>query len=418
MNLRYNITLAFTSFRRNPLRTMLTGLGIVISIASVIVVISSAQGVKGFLIGQFEQFGSNFIQTEPRVPNTGSINSGESQEAMALGTVITTLTIDDAMAIRRLPNIITNYAAVIGQAVATSALDKKTVMLYGVSGTFLDIDRGKMDQGRFFTEEEDASMTRVAVLGSGVAEKLYGDQSPVGQVIKLKNKNFTVIGTFEPRGAILGFSFDDMVYLPVQTLQKQILGVDYVQAITSTYRDKSKLQITKADIEDLLRSRHNIDREDPDKDDFIVSTMDEVTDILDTVIGGFTILLVALAAISLIVGGVGIMNIMYVSVLERTFEIGLRKAVGATRKQVLRQFLMEAVLVTMLGGITGIVIGVSVSYLISVAAGVLGFAWKFVVPAYSVILSVGFSVLCGLVFGLYPARRAADLDPIEALRKE
>lgn len=400
------------------MRTMLTGLGIVISIAAVIIVISAAQGVKGFLIGSFEQFGSNFIQTEPRVPNTGSIQSGESQEAMAMGTVVTTLTLDDAAAIRRLPNIITNYSAVIGQAVATSSYDKKTVLLYGVSGTFLDIDRGQIDRGRFFTEEEDASLARVALLGSGVAEKLYGDQNPLGQIIKIKNKNFTIIGTFEPRGAILGFNFDDMVYLPVQTLQKQIMGIDHVQAITSAYKDKSKVHITKVDIEELLRDRHNIDRADPDKDDFIVSTMDEVTDILDTIIGGFTILLVALAAISLIVGGVGIMNIMYVSVLERTFEIGLRKAVGATRKQILRQFLNEAVMVTLFGGITGIIIGVSVSYLISVVAGTLGFSWKFVVPAYSVVLSVGFSVACGLIFGIYPARKAAALDPIEALRHE
>ncbi|KKT17841.1 MAG: Macrolide export ATP-binding/permease protein MacB [Parcubacteria group bacterium GW2011_GWB1_43_66] len=418
MNSKQYISLAFTSFRRNLLRTLLTGLGIVISIASVIIVISSAQGVKGFLIGSFEQFGSNLIQTETRVPNTGSINSGQSQEAMALGTVVTTLTVDDMEAVRRLPNIKTTYAAQIGQAVATSEYDKKTVMIYGVSGTFLDIDTGKIDRGRFFTEEEDASLARVAVLGSNVAQDLYGDQNPVGQTIKIKNRNFTIIGTFSPRGAILFFNYDDIVFMPVQTLQKQVLGINHVSAITSSYIDKSKVKTTAADIEELLRDRHNIDRANPDKDDFIVQTMDDVASTLDTIIGGFTILLVALAAISLVVGGVGIMNIMFVSVLERTFEIGLRKAVGATRKQVLRQFLMEAVMVTLFGGITGIVLGVTISYLISVAADYLGFAWKFVVPAYSLILSVGFSVACGLVFGIYPARRAADLDPIEALRHE
>ncbi|MDP3986457.1 MAG: ABC transporter permease [Candidatus Veblenbacteria bacterium] len=419
VNLVRNINLAFTSFRRNILRTMLTGLGIVISIASVIIVISSAQGVKGFLIGQFESFGSNLIQTEPRVPHTGSVNSGESQEAMALGTVITTLKLSDMEAIRSLPNIETTYAAHIGQVVATSPYDKKTVMLYGVSGTFLDIDTGSIAEGgRFFTEEEDASLARVAVLGAGVAEDLYGDQNPVGQVIKLKNKNFTIIGIFEPRGAVLFFNLDDMVYVPVQTLQKQVLGIDYVSAITSKYQDKARVPATVVNIEELLRDRHNIDRDDPEKEDFVVQTMDDVAGTLDNIIGGFTILLVALAAISLIVGGVGIMNIMYVSVLERTFEIGLRKAVGATRKQILRQFLLEAVLVTMFGGFTGIVIGVGVAYLISVVAGVLGFAWKFVVPLYSVALAVGFSVACGLVFGLYPARRAAELDPIEALRRE
>ncbi|MBI5466025.1 MAG: ABC transporter permease [Candidatus Kerfeldbacteria bacterium] len=418
MNIRHYISLALTTFRRNVLRTMLTGLGIVISIASVIIVISSAQGVKGFLIGQFEQFGSNLIQTEPRVPNTGSIHSGQSQEAMALGTVITTLTINDMKAIRRLPNIAHNYAAVMGQVVATSPYDKKTVMLYGVSGTYLEVDNGKIDKGRFFTEAEDDSLTRLVVLGAGVADKLYGDQNPVGQAIKLKNKNFTVIGTFKPRGAVLFFNLDDAIYVPVQTLQKQILGINYLHGITSKYKDKAKLRSTVADIEELLRDRHNIERDSPDKDDFTVQTMDDVTTTLDTVIGGFTILLVALAAISLIVGGVGIMNIMYVSVLERTFEIGLRKAVGATRRQILRQFLMEAVLITLWGGVTGIVAGVSVAYLISLAANFLGYVWEFVVPLYSVVLAVGFSVACGLIFGLYPARRAAQLDPIEALRQE
>jgi len=320
--------------------------------------------------------------------------------------------------VRRLPNIKTTYAAQIGQAVATSEYDKKTVMIYGVSGTFLDIDTGKIDRGRFFTEEEDASLARVAVLGSNVAQDLYGDQNPVGQTIKIKNRNFTIIGTFSPRGAILFFNYDDIVFMPVQTLQKQVLGINHVSAITSSYIDKSKVKTTAADIEELLRDRHNIDRANPDKDDFIVQTMDDVASTLDTIIGGFTILLVALAAISLVVGGVGIMNIMFVSVLERTFEIGLRKAVGATRKQVLRQFLSEAVMVTLFGGIIGIIIGVSVSYLISFIADILGFAWKFVIPAYSVVLAVGFSVACGLIFGLYPARRAAELDPIEALRHE
>lgn len=418
MNNRQYISLAFNSFRRNLLRTMLTGLGIVISIASVIIVISSAQGVKGFLMSTFEQFGSNIIQTETRVPDTGDVNSGESAQAMALGTVITTLTIDDMNAMRRLPNIKNNYAAQFGQAVITSEYDKKTVMIYGVSGSFLSVDNGVIDRGRFFTEEEDDSLARVVVLGSNVATDIFGDQNPIGQTVKIKNRNFKVIGIFVPRGAVLVFNFDDLIYMPVQTLQKQILGIDHVQAITSSYKNKSKVVETVADIEELLRDRHNIDRENPEKDDFIVQTMDDVSSILDTIIGGFTILLVALAAISLIVGGVGIMNIMFVTVLERTFEIGLRKAVGATRQQILRQFLSEAVMVTVFGGISGIIIGVSVSYLISFVAGLLGFAWKFVVPAYSVILAVGFSVACGLIFGLYPARRAADLDPIEALRRE
>lgn len=416
---RYSITLAFASFRRSLTRTALTALGIVIAIAAVIIVISSAQGVKGFLLGQFEQFGSNLIQVETRVPNTGSINSGESQQAQAFGTVITTLTLDDMKAIRRLPNIAGNYAGQLGQVVATSPIAKKTVNLFGVTASVMTVDeQGKIEHGRMFTQEEDDAEARVVVLGYDVAHDLFGDANPVGQVVKLKNKNFAVIGTFARRGAALFFNFDGVIYVPMQTLQKQVLGTDYVTFITNKYRDKSRAAVTAADIEARLAARHNIDYDKPDKFDFTVQTMDDVTSTLDTVIGGFTLLLIALAAISLIVGGVGIMNIMYVSVLERTFEIGLRKAVGATRQQILRQFLAEAVLVTCLGGVVGIILGVVVSYLISFTAGLLGFAWAFVVPAYGVFLSVGFCVACGLAFGLYPARHAAALDPIEALRHE
>ena len=222
----------------------------------------------------------------------------------------------------------------------------------------------------------------------------------------------------EPRGGMLFFDYDVYVYVPIRTLQKQLMGIDYVSFVASQYRDKDKLASTIDDFSYLLRVRHNIPLDDPDKDDFIITSNEDVLDIFNTVIGGFTILLVALACISLIVGGVGIMNIMYVSVLERTFEIGLRKAVGARREQILKQFLVEAVLITGLGGVTGIIVGSIISYLISFVASYLGFAWGFSVPLYSIILAVGFSAATGLIFGLYPARRAADLNPIEALRYE
>ncbi|MFA4818503.1 MAG: ABC transporter permease [Patescibacteria group bacterium] len=418
MNIKDYIKLSFVSFRRNLTRTMLTGLGIVISIASVIIVISAAQGVKGLIIGQFDAFGSNLLQTETRVPSTGKPSSAQSHQAQALGTVITTLTLDDMTAIRRLPNIVTNYAGQISQAVATSPTAKKTVMVYGVSPTYLDIDTGQIAGGRFFTAAEDNSLARVVALGSEVATDLFGNVDPIGQVIKLKNKNYEVIGTFESRGASLFFNFDTVVYIPIQTLQKQLLGVDYISAITSQYRDQAQLAATIASVEDLLRARHQLDSNEPDQDDFMVQSNQDVTNTLDTIIGGLTVLLVALALISLVVGGVGIMNIMYVSVLERTFEIGLRKAVGARSKEILRQFLTEAVLVTIMGGIVGVTGGVLVSYLISVVAFSQGFNWVFAVPLYSIFLATGISFVCGLVFGLYPARQAANLDPIEALRKE
>ena len=402
-------------FRRHLVRSLLTGLGIVIGIAAVIIVISAGQGLKGFLVSQFESFGANLLQVETRLPATS-----QADEVMArgFGAVVTTLTLDDMMAMRTHPNIVSNYAGQIGQEVATGPGTRKTVNIFGSTATVLDIDTAKVGQGRFFTDEEDLSLARVVVLGSKAAADLFGNSNPIGQYIKLRQQNFKVIGVMEPRGGMLFFDYDVYVYVPIRTLQKQLMGIDYVSFVASQYRDKDKLASTIDDFSYLLRVRHNIPLDDPDKDDFIITSNEDVLDIFNTVIGGFTILLVALACISLIVGGVGIMNIMYVSVLERTFEIGLRKAVGARREQILKQFLVEAVLITGLGGVTGIIVGSIISYLISFVASYLGFAWGFSVPLYSIILAVGFSAATGLIFGLYPARRAADLNPIEALRYE
>ncbi len=411
------IKIALRQFRRNLLRSMLTGLGIVIGIAAVIIVISAGQGMKGFILEQFNQFGTNFLEVETRVPSTGSIESGGSVMARATGTVITTLTLDDMEAIRKIPNIRSVYGGQFAQDIAVAPNgNKKTVNIFSTTSTMLEIDNSKLAAGRFYTEEEDISLAKVVVLGSNLARDLFEDVDPVGQKIKIKQYNFEVIGVFEPRGFVF-MDYDSFVYMPIRTLQKQILGIDYISFVIGQYEDKDKLPETVADVKALMRERHNIDPEDPDKDDFIVSTSEDVEDILDTILGGFTILLIALAAISLIVGGVGIMNIMLVSVLERTFEIGLRKALGAKRQQILKQFLTEAI-ITGLGGISGIIIGVVISLLISVGAASLGFVWPFAVPLYGIILAVGFSTICGLVFGIYPARRAANLDPIEALRYE
>ncbi len=412
------IKTALRQFRRNLSRSLLTGLGIVIGIAAVIIVISAGQGMRGFILAQFNSFGTNILQVETRVPSTGSIESGQSQIAQTTGTVITTLTLDDMMAIRKAPNIRTNYAGLFGQEVILAPNgNKKTANIMGASATVLEIDTSKVSNGRFYTEEDDSGLNRVVVLGSTIARDLFGDGDPVGQRIKIKQRNFEVIGVMETRGFVF-LDYDSFVYMPVRTLQKQVLGVDYVNFILSQYEDKDKIDGTKADIEALMRERHNIDPQDHDKDDFVVSTSEDIEGVLDTVLGGLTLLLIALAVISLIVGGVGIMNIMFVSVLERTFEIGLRKALGARRKQILRQFLTEAVIITCLGGVSGIIIGVVISLLISFGAASQGFVWPFVVPLYGIVLAVGFSTICGLVFGLYPARRAANLDPIEALRYE
>ena len=314
MNLIQHFHQATRSLLRNMLRSMLTTLGIVIGIAAVIIIISAGQGVRSLIVGQFESFGSNLIQVETKVPLSGGTQSDEAQ-ARGFGVVITTLTLDDAAAIRKLPNIKQNYAGQIGQAIATAEGQKKTINIYGFSSGLFDIDTGSIASGRIFTNEDDQSMARVAILGHEVATDLFGDTDPVGKTIKIKNKNFDIIGVFAPRGGAAFFNLDAFVYVPIRTLQKQIVGIDYVSFITNQYKDKSQVESTLLDIEDLLRRRHSIEpliEGNKDKDDFRVSTLDEAVGTLDTILGGFSILLIALAAISLIVGGVGITNIMYV----------------------------------------------------------------------------------------------------------
>jgi putative ABC transport system permease protein len=249
-----------------------------------------------------------------------------------------------------------------------------------------------------------------------MAEKLFGDADPIGQYIQIRREKFEVIGVMAPRGAVMFIDFDDFVYLPIRTLQKRLMGVDYVTMLVHQLVDKNLADDTAAEATYIIRNNHDIT--DEARDDFRTSTMTEALDTLKTVTGAITLLLLAIVVVSLVVGGVGIMNIMYVIVSERTAEIGLRKAVGATYNQIMQQFLLESILITLIGGIVGTLIGIALSWLIAVGATAYGLAWQFIIPLKAFVVAFLFSVIFGVVFGLYPARRAAKLDPIEALRSE
>jgi len=227
-----------------------------------------------------------------------------------------------------------------------------------------------------------------------------------------------VIGVLAERGSAFFFNLDDMIYVPLRTFQKRIMGVDYVTFAVAKMNDPSQGQQTQLDLTRIMREQHGIATDDFDKDDFAVNTMDEAADMLGNVVRGITFLLVALVCISLAVGGVGIMNIMYVSVAERTFEIGLRKSVGADRRAILWQFLFEALLITFSGGVVGIIFGAILAYLVAILARSYGLAWIYHISLFSIFIAVGFSGLIGFIFGLYPARKAAALNPIDALRRE
>lgn len=433
------INMSFNSMRASKMRTALTILGIVIGITSVIIVYSAGEGIRGLLYKQIETFGTDIIQTEVKVPTGKRGTSGNSQSAMALaqGVQITTLTVEDMEDVKKAPNIKNGYAAVMGQEQISYQNILKKSLIFGVSSSYLDIDKSKIDYGRFYTEAEDKSKALVVVLGSKMKDILFGDSDAIGKYVKIRKSKFNVVGVLKEKGSVMGLDFDSMVYVPTRTLQKRIMGIDNITYMVHQLYDLNLADEAAEEARLVIRQNHNIDSvllktipgevkvkvlgegdTDTTNDDFRVVTMAESMDILDNVMGAVTLLLLAIVAISLIVGGVGIMNIMYVVVTERTAEIGLRKAVGAKYDDILKQFLIESVFITILGGIVGIILGVFLSYLISFGAKLYGLDWVFSVPLKAYFVSLGFSVFFGIVFGVYPAKKAAILNPIDALRVE
>jgi len=315
---------------------------------------------------------------------------------------------------KEIPNIKEAYAANISQQIVKKGNERGQQMIYGVSASYIDIDKSTIAEGRFFDESEDRGAQKVVVLGSKVKTKFFGEDEAIGKTLKIGKDNYTVVGIMAERGGVMFFDFDDLMYVPVKTMQKKMLGIDYISAIITEVEDPSRIDETAEEIKYILRDRH--DAPTPDKEDFRVTTMAEAQEMIDIILNGVTLLLIAIAAISLLVGGVGIMNVMYVAVVERTFEIGLRKAIGAKNADIMSQFLFEAVIITILGGSFGFLLGAGLSFLVSVGAQQAGYTWGFHLSIVSIILAIGFSIFIGIIFGLYPAKKAANLDPIKALR--
>lgn len=414
--------------KNNKARTALTVLGIVIGIASVIIVFSAGEGINGLVLNQIESFGTDIIETETKVPTMRKGIQAELQTAssIAQGVQITTLTLDDMTEINKLPNIKSSYAGILSQEQVSYGNELRKAFVFGASASYIEIDKSEIGEGRFFTEAEDKSLEQVVVLGYKMKNKLFGESDSLGKSIKIRKEKFRVIGIMKERGAVMTMDFDDYVYAPIRTLQKKLMGIDHVLYMVHQIENLNLAEQTADQIIWLLRTRHNIVAPESDasgkistnKDDFRVMTMKEMLKILDTITNAITLLLLAIVAISLVVGGVGIVNVMYVVVTERTKEIGLRKAVGAQYKDIMLQFLVESILITIIGGIIGIIIGVAVSYFISLGAHYFGLDWRFFIPLKAYFIALGFSSFFGILFGIYPARLAARMDPIEALRHE
>lgn len=412
---------AIRGIRLNPSRTFLTTLGIMIGIGTVIIVLSAGEGFKSYINAQVDAFGSNTIIIETSVPSStkdrsNSNSSNEANSSASIAVPITTLKSKDVTDIKNIPNVKNAYGASVGQQIVTYKNVSKNGFIFGANASRFDIDKGIIAKGRSYSEQEDKSLSQVAILGNDMAIDLFGDDDPVGKLIRIGNYNFEVIGVYEPRGS-LGFSNEDeQIFIPLSTLQKKIQGIDYLFYSIVQLEDNKKADTTSLDIEDVLRSNHYIS--DPSKDDFKVQTQEESLGTFETILSAITFLLIAIASISLIVGGVGVMNIMYVIVTERIGEIGLKKALGARNKDIMYEFLIESILLTIVGGVVGIIGGAFFSFLISKIAKGAGLEWDFIVPIWGIVLSVSISAIIGIIFGVFPAKNAANLNPIEALNKE
>lgn len=392
-------------------RSFLTVLGIVIGVAGVIIIISLGAGAQSLVLSEITKIGTNLIGILPG-------KSNEKGPPVALyGVQITTLTLDDVKALsdkNAFPHIVAVSGAVTGSATVVWGNQNVDTNFTGTMSAITKIRDIQIENGRFFDDRENNA--NVVVLGQDVKQELFGNSDPIGQVVKVKNVPFSIIGVLKKQGAAGFQNLDDMVYLPVTIAQQQILGIKHLQAVNAKVDDTVNLQSTIDEIKIVLRERHHI--KNPANDDFTVGNLADAVKILTQVTDALRLFLAVMAGIALIVGGIGIMNIMLVTVAERTREIGLRKAVGATNQVIRNQFLLESGIITLFGGILGIILGSLISFLIAIGARLAGFNWEYIILPTSIFLAVGVSILTGVVFGLYPAFKASNLDPIAALRYE
>ena len=409
------IRISVIALLANKARSFLTMLGIIIGVGAVIVIMAVGAGAQSLILAQVKTLGTNLI---------GILPGGSEEEgppASMMGIAITTLTYDDAMALKEKKNV-PNIVELVGYSknVGTVSYNSNTyeTNLSGCTSGFIEVEDGKVAEGRFFTKEEERSLARVAVLGHTVKQELFGDSDTIGKKIKIKKHHFEIIGVMKERGTVAFQDYDDQVFIPIKTMQKLIAGVNHLSMIRAKVDHGDNIERAMEDVKITLRERHEITDTSGTSDDFTVRSAAEALDMVSTVTNALRYFLAAMAALSLIVGGIGIMNIMLISVTERTREIGLRKAVGANNFNIMSQFLLEAVTVTVLGGMVGIIGGAALSFLIAMVAQFLGYDWSFIVSPASIMLAVGVSTAVGLVFGIYPARKASLLDPIEALHYE
>ena len=405
MKVGSTLNIALRALRRNKMRSVLTALGIIIGVAAVIAMVGIGNGAKAQVEAQIASLGQNVILIFSGSTTSSGIRTGWGQAG--------TLKIEDAEAIRReVPGIIAVSEEVVSTTQVAAGNQNWFTRIYGESADYFDIRQWPLADGSPYTDQDVRSANKVCVIGRTTASQIYGNEDPVGQILRIKNVPFTVMGVLTAKGlSTQGVDQDDIVIMPYTSAMKRVVGGTTLRNINVQVGDGSQINAAQQQIIALLRQRHNI-RPGRD-DDFTVRNQQEIADAATATTEVMTWLLASIAFVSLVVGGIGIMNIMLVSVTERTREIGTRMAVGAHGSDILMQFLIEAVTLSFAGGIIGIVLGIGASKIMSAYAH-----WPTLISIGSIILSFGLSTLVGVFFGFYPARKAAALDPIEALRYE
>jgi putative ABC transport system permease protein len=401
------IRVAFRALVRNKMRAALTMLGIIIGVSAVIAMVSIGQGAQASVQAQIESIGTNLLFVSAGAQNVGGVRSGTGD------TGTNTLTVEDLDAIKReVPSVSMVTPSVNARSQLVSGNANWNTSVTGVSEQYPDVRKWTVQSGAFFTDADVRTAARVIVIGQTVGDNLFPGADPVGQTLRVMNLPFRVVGVMARKGQDQqGRDQDDVSFAPYTTVQKKVLGsprlqVAYVSAISQDATYTAQAQITE-----LLRQRHKLSANEPD--DFSVRNMTDIADAANATSNTMTILLACIAGVSLLVGGIGIMNIMLVSVTERTREIGIRMAIGARSSAVRSQFLIESIVLSLTGGMFGIVLGIIVSLAIPKMLG-----WPTLVSTMAIVGSAIFSVAVGVFFGYYPARKAAALDPIEALRYE
>lgn len=412
MRFRHSFDTAAKSLRAHPSRSSLTILGIVIGITAIILVMAVGSGAQDLILGEIQALGSKTIVVIP-----GREPRGPSDAAQLFSDSLKERDLELLRRRKNVPSLAEIMPVVFGGETGAVGNETYRLTIFGATPLITEIFDLSPAEGTFFTEDDVRSRTDVAVIGAKVKEELFGQSQAVGEKMKIGGRSFRVVGELPKKGQVSFFNFDEIAIVPYTTAQQFIFGIKHFHRFVIEADAEETIPQTVRDIQETLRSAHGI--ADPTKDDFFVQTQADLASRIATITNILTVLLVSIAAISLVVGGVGIMNIMFVSVTERTREIGLRKALGATDRDILTQFLLEAVILTATGGIGGILLGALLAFAASIALSrVLGLAWDFSFPLFAALLGLGVAGAVGLIFGIYPARQASQKSPIEALRYE